>query len=113
MSVRSSRRVLSQTRSMEFSARSEVIYWRGPSPFHFLRVGEVNAAEIRARAASVTYGWGLIPVAAEIDDLEFSTSLFAKDGDYFLPLRVAVRRALSLEVGDEVEVAFDLTPPQH
>ena len=96
---------------MEFSAHGPVLYWRGPSPFHFIAVGPTNADEIHAQAASVTYGWGMIPVTATIGDVEFTTSLFAKDGDYMLPLRVSVRKALALEVGDDVTVHFDLTPP--
>jgi len=81
---------------MEFSAHGPVLYWRGPSPFHFLAVGPDNADEIRARAATVTYGWGMIPVTAVIDDVEFTTALFAKDGDYLPPLRASVRKALSI-----------------
>ncbi len=97
---------------MEYVCRGPLFYWRGPSPFHFIAVGPENAVDIRERAATVTYGWGMIPVEATIGRVTFTTSLFAKDGDYYLPVRAAVRQALEFNVGDEVEVAFDLVGPQ-
>jgi hypothetical protein len=104
--------LIGQNGRMDFNASGLVIYWRGPSPFHFVRVGARNAAQIRELAAIVSYGWGMIPVAATIHGVEFTTSLFAKDGDYLLPLRMAVRKSLSLEVGDHVTVRFSLNLPR-
>lgn len=44
----------------------QVVYWRGPSPFHFVPVPAAEAAEIRLIAPLVTYGWGVIPVRGRI-----------------------------------------------
>ena len=56
-----------------------------------------------ARAAPlVSYGWGMIQVAAEIGGTRWTTSLFPKDGACVVPLRAAVRRAEGLDVGDTV-----------
>jgi hypothetical protein len=90
-----------------------VFYWRGPSPFYFVAVGVENAERIRERAAQVSYGWGMIPVDVACGAYSFTTSLFAKDGDYFLPLRVAVRKALALDEGDTATLRFDLIDPSH
>jgi Domain of unknown function (DUF1905) len=86
----------------------EVFYWRGPSPFHFVAVPEEESAEIHAVAAQVTYGWGVIPVDAQIGATRFSTSLFPKDGGYVVPLKTDVRRSRSLELGDTVRVTLTI-----
>jgi hypothetical protein len=50
----------------------------------------------------------MIPVVATIRGLEFTTSMFAKDGTYVLPLKNAVRLPLKLEVDELIEVAIRL-----
>jgi hypothetical protein len=87
---------------LEFSG--DVFEWRGPAPFHFVMVPDEQSAEIQATAALVTYGWGMIPVTAQIGSTPFTTSLFAKDGAYVVPLKAAVRRAEGITVGDVVTV---------
>ena len=51
---------------MEFAFSAEIWHWRGPAPFHFVTVPEEQAADIQALASDVTYGWGMIPVRAQI-----------------------------------------------
>jgi len=87
---------------LEFSG--EIIYWRGPSPFHFVAVPDEQSAAIEAVSSVVTYGWGVIPVSARIGRTDFTTSLFPKGELYLVPIKVAVRRAEGLELGDEVGV---------
>ena len=82
----------------------QVVYWRGPSPFHFVPVPGADAAEIRVIAPVVTYGWGVIPVWVRIGRTAFTTSLFPKDGGYLVPVKDVVRHAESLAVGDSVTV---------
>jgi len=88
--------------NLEFSG--EIWFWRGPSPHHFITVPEVESADLHALSAQVTYGWGMIPVTAQVGETEWTTSLFPKNGGYIVPLKDAVRRAEALEVGDEVTV---------
>jgi hypothetical protein len=87
---------------LEFSG--DVFEWRGPAPFHFVMVPEEESAEIQATAALVTYGWGMIPVEVRIGSTDFTTSLFAKDGAYVVPLKAAVRKAEGIDVGDNVTI---------
>lgn len=89
---------------MEFEFAGEIWHWRGPAPYHFVTVPEAQAADIQALAADVTYGWGMIPVRARLGGTSWKTSLFPKDGGYVLPLKDAVRRAESVELGDTIEV---------
>lgn len=59
---------------------------------------------MRATAASVSYGWGMVPVTARIGRTSWTTSLFPKDGRYLMPVKVSVREAEGLDVGDAVTV---------
>ena len=87
---------------LEFSG--EVWFWRGPSPYHFVTVPEDESAQLRAVSAGVTYGWGMVPVAARIGGTDWTTSLFPKDGGYLLPVKDLVRTAEALDVGSVVDV---------
>jgi hypothetical protein len=93
---------------VELEVSGEVWYWRGPSPFHFVTVPDSECAQIEAAAPAVTYGWGMIPVAARIGDTGWTTSLWPKDGAYLVPLKTAVRRAEGIELGDVITVALRL-----
>lgn len=81
---------------------AEVIEWRGPAPYHFLAVPAEGSERLRALSSSLTYGWGMIPVTARIGDVEWTTSLWPKDGAYLLPLKDRARTAAGLSLGDEV-----------
>jgi len=91
---------------------SEVIYWRGPSPFFFAPVPAGLAEEIRRLSRFVTYGWGMIPVDAAIGDVAFYTALFPKDETYLLPLKAAVRRKTRTTAGDVVSIVMTIKPAQ-
>jgi hypothetical protein len=91
---------------LEFSG--EIIHWRGPAPFHFVTVPDDESAAIEAVAPMVSYGWGAIPVQARVGRTDFTTSLFPKDERYLVPIKVAVRRAEQLALGDRVTVRLRL-----
>jgi hypothetical protein len=90
---------------MEFSG--EIVYWRGPAPFHFVLLPDREAADLREASAELTYGWGCIPARGRVGGTDFTTSLFPKDGGYAVPMKVAVRRAEGLELGDVVDVRLE------
>ena len=89
---------------LEFSG--QVWWWRGPSPYHFVTVPDDESEELRATSEFVTYGWGMIPVAARIGSTRWTTSLFPKDGGYVVPLKDKVRNAEGIDVGDMVTVTL-------
>ena len=91
---------------LEFSG--EVWSWRGPAPYHFVTVPEDDSAELQEMAAAVTYGWGMIPVAARIGETRWTTSLFPKDGGYVVPLKDRVRKAEGIDVGDHVTLRLSV-----
>lgn len=89
---------------MELSFTGEIWFWRGPAPWHFITVPDDECAALAAVSPSVSYGWGMIPVAARIGQTRWTTSLFPKDGRYIVPVKVAVQKTERLEVGDTVTV---------
>ena len=88
--------------NLEFSG--EMWFWKGPAPWHFVTVPEEECGELEAASAFVTYGWGMIPVAAHIGRTGWKTSLFPKDGRYIVPVKAKVRGAENLQLGDVVKV---------
>jgi len=88
--------------------KGAIIEWRGPSPFYFVPVPAGPSKKIKALAAQLTYGWGVIPVLGKIGKTGFSTALIPKDGVYYLPIKNAVRFAEKLEVGVEVSVSISV-----
>ncbi len=95
---------------LTFEFDATLIHWRGPSPYFFAPVPQAIGAEIRRVSKLVTYGWGVIPVEAEIAGTGFTTSLFPKDDTYLLPVKDKVRRALGITAGDTLSVSMTLKP---
>jgi len=95
---------------MEFAFDAEVIYWRGPAPFFYAPVPAGQAAAIRDAAKLVSYGWGVIPVEAQVKGITFTTSLFPKDGTYLVPLKDAVRKPAGITAGDTIHIEMTLKP---
>ncbi len=93
---------------MQLEFTGEVIHWRGPSPFYFVEVPEEQSAAIEAVASLVTYGWGVIPVRARVGSTDFTPSLFPKGDMYLVPLKVAVRTAEQIELGDSISLTLQL-----
>ena len=88
--------------SLEVEFSGELYHWRGPAPYHFIRVPEGIADGIREIANVVSYGWGVIPVRIRIGATEWETSLFPKDGGYIVPIKDRVRLGEELTLGDIV-----------
>ena len=93
---------------MQLEFTGPVWEWRGPAPFYFVTVPPEQCDVIRDAAALVSYGWGMIPVAASIGSTQWTTSLFAKDGAYVVPLKDLVRKAEGFGPGDAVSVQLTI-----
>ena len=93
---------------MRLDFSGELWFWKGPAPWHFVTVPDPQCAELEDVARMVTYGWGMIPVAARIGRTTWTTSLWPKDGAYIVPVKVHVRGAEKLEIGDVVRVRLDV-----
>jgi hypothetical protein len=89
---------------MDLEFAGEMWFWKGPAPWHFVTVPEDECQALASAAGLVSYGWGMIPVAARIGRTGWATSLWPKDGRYIVPVKANVRRAEGIEVGDTVTV---------
>jgi hypothetical protein len=94
---------------MDFEFEGPIVEWRGPAPYYFLRIPEDESADIKFAAKGIEY-WGQVPVVVRINDTEFTTALFPKDGCYLIPLKVAARKAaeIDVEVDDELTVGLSV-----
>lgn len=91
------------TDEMDFDFDGHVVEWRGPAPFYFVAIPAEESADIKFAAKGIEY-WGQVPVIVRINDTEFTTALFPKDGRYLLPLKDKVREAAGIEVDEDVSV---------
>lgn len=85
-----------------------VIEWRGPAPYFFVTIPDEQVGEIRWAAREASYGWGCVPVEAELRGERFGTSLIPRDGGYLMPLKNAVRFPAGLVTGDRVSVRMQV-----
>lgn len=93
---------------MIIEIEGEIFHWRGPAPYLFVAVPEEPSRDIKAISATVTYGWGVIPVHVKIGRTEWKTSLFPKNGRYLVPIRMSVQKSENLRVGDNVAVRLEV-----
>ena len=73
---------------LQVSFETRIIEWRGPAPFFYAPIPAQHAEAFRGAAKIATYGWGCVPVEAEIGGVVFNTSLFPRGETYLLPLKV-------------------------
>ena len=95
---------------MDFEFEGPIVEWRGPAPFYFVAIPEEESADIKFAARGVEY-WGQVPVVVRVNDTEFTTALFPKDGRYLLPLKDAVRRSAGIELDQQLAVALRVGRP--
>lgn len=94
---------------MDLQVTGEIWFWRGPAPWHFVTVPEAQCDALETTSSAVSYGWGMIPVAAQIGRTRWTTSLWPKDGRYIVPVKASVRTAERLDVGDVVTVRLTVS----
>lgn len=93
---------------MTIGFTGKIWFWKGPAPFYFVTVPANPCRELKDISGLVTYGWGMIPVTAHIGKTAWKTSLFPKDGSYVVPLKDSVRKAETLEEGEDVAVRLEV-----
>ncbi len=90
---------------IEFSG--ELVEWRGPAPFYFVALPPDEADLVNEVRAEVVY-WGVVPVRARIGGTTFTTAMFPREETWFLPVKVAVRRAEGIDLGELVAVRLSV-----
>jgi hypothetical protein len=93
---------------MKLEFEGKIWYWRGPAPWYFVTVPTLQSDHLQAISGYVTYGWGMVPASVRIGKTEWKTALWPKDGGYIVPIKASVRKAESLEEGDQVVVFLEV-----
>ncbi len=93
---------------MNIEFNGKIWFWKGPAPYYFVIVPAEPSSDLKAISGFVTYGWGVIPVHVRIGKTNWQTSLFPKDGRYLVPIKDRVRKAESLQEGDNVTVRLEV-----
>ncbi len=88
--------------------KGSIFQWRGPAPYLFVTVPDMESANIKSVSKLVTYGWGVIPVTVRVGKTEWKTSLFPKDGRYLVPIKMLAQKAESLKEGDTVSLHLEI-----
>ncbi|WP_137754050.1 DUF1905 domain-containing protein [Sphingopyxis sp. L1A2A] len=94
---------------MRLAFDAEIIEWRGPPPYLFAAVPDDLVGEVRYAAREASYGWGMVPVTAQIGASAFTTSLFRRGDTYVVPIKVAVQRAEGIGLGDRVAITLQVS----
>jgi hypothetical protein len=93
---------------VKFEFESKVIEWRGPAPFYFATTPDSVTREIKTNTGHLSYGWGCIPVDITVGNTTLYTALFPREGTYYIPLKVALRKAEVIEVGDFLTITVEV-----
>ncbi len=90
---------------------AELWVWdaRKSETWTFVNLPTSDSAEIREIAGAVPRGFGSVRVTATIGATTWKTSIFpGGNGQYSLPIKKAVRKAETLDVGDIATVRVEL-----
>lgn len=92
-----------------YQFKTKLWLYPGDTAWHFLTIPKKESALIKEAFKNVTRGWGSLPVVVTIKKTTWKTSIFPdkRSGTFLLPVKVAVRRAEDLYVGDTV--AYKIT----
>jgi hypothetical protein len=93
---------------LRFEISGTVIEWRGPAPFYFLPTPIEVTEEIEIYKRELTYGWGVIPAKVTVGTVTVTTSLFPKNGSFYIPLKDALRKPDEISVGDFVTLVLEI-----
>ena len=94
---------------MKLTITGDIFEWRGPAPFLFVAVPDDASRDIKALAALVSYGWGVIPVTAQLGATSWTTSLFPKNGRYHIPIKKIVQTPEQVTAGDVVTIQLTIS----
>jgi hypothetical protein len=93
---------------LRFEISGTVIEWRGPAPFYFVPTPIEVTEEIEIYKRELTYGWGVIPAKVTLGTVTVTTSLFPKNGSFYIPLKDALRKPNEISVGDFVTLVLEI-----
>ena len=91
-----------------FSFRAKVSLYQGKSAWHFVILNKDLSKKIRIAGQDLSSAWGSIKIVATIGDISWKTSLFPSSGEYYLPLKKAIRKSTGLKEGHTARGSVEL-----
>ena len=89
----------------EYTFKSKVWEWAGPSAWHFVTVPENESKNIRVLFGEHKRGFGSLKVQVVIGSSTWKTSIFPeKKGTYLLPIKAEVRKKEKISNGSIVNL---------
>lgn len=95
--------------TVQFTA--ELFAW-GEGNWFFVRLPLDAAEDLRDLVTAPPRGFGSIRVGVQVGDSSWATSVFPEKetGSFVLPMKKAIRKAESLDDGDQVRVTLSVEP---
>ena len=95
---------------IELEFRGEVFQADDGDAWHWVELSPEVSELVEQFSGGARGGWRSIKVDAQVGSTRWSTSLFeSTDGDSFLlPVKATVRRAESIDAGDDITVTLRL-----
>jgi hypothetical protein len=89
---------------------AELWLWaaRRTDSWTFVSLPAEASAEIRDRAGGLRRGFGSLRVRATVGRTTWTTSIFPGSEAYVLPVKRAIRKAETLDVGDVATITLEL-----
>lgn len=96
----------------EYHFNSRVWLYPGEAAWYFVTVPGEISQDITKMFGDMKRGWGSLPVEVRLGKSIWRTSIFPnkKEGAYLLPLKKEIRISESVNKGDKVTIAIELTP---
>lgn len=93
-----------------YSFRGELWQYPDESGWHFITLPPDVAEQVRDDTVPFRKGFGSVKVTASIAGQRWSTSLFpeSKSHSYVLPVKKAIRTAVGIKAGDDLDVELVL-----
>ncbi len=91
-----------------FDFRATIWLWDSEGAWHFITLPKNVAKHIRSLFIKPVRGWGSVRVSVSIGSSEWETSIFPdkKSESFVLPIKLAVRKAEKLNLGDKPDVTI-------
>lgn len=95
---------------MEFTFKADLWEWKGEGAWCFVSVPKDFYEDLREVAGSVKKGFGSVKVEVSVGSSIWRTSVFpdTKSKTFVLPIKKAIRKAESLNIGDEFSLKLRL-----
>lgn len=97
-------------KKLNYKFRSKLWRYKGKAAWHFLSVPVALSKEIKTNFSSDSAAWGSIRILANINGMEWKTSLFpdSKRACYLIPIKKSIRKLSDITESENVNIKFKI-----